>query len=134
MSRDQNAVGCHNLKLDNNSFEKVENFKYVGTILKNQNSIQEIKNTFKSRNGCYHSTQNLLSSPLLFKNVKIKLYIIIILPLVFYGCETWSFMLREKRRLMVFENKVLRRIFTPKKDEVKGEWRKLHNEKLNDLY
>ena len=51
-----------------------------------------------------------------------------------YGCETWLLRLREKRRLMLFENKVLRRIFGPKRDEVTGEWRKLHNEELNDLY
>jgi hypothetical protein len=53
---------------------------------------------------------------------------------VVYGCETWSLTLREERRLRVFDNRVLRRIFGPKKDEVTGEWRKLHNEELNDLY
>jgi len=56
------------------------------------------------------------------------------LPVVLYGCETWSLTLREERRLRVFENKVLRRIFEPKRNEVRGEWRKLHNEELNDLY
>jgi hypothetical protein len=56
------------------------------------------------------------------------------MPVVFYGCETWSLTLRDKRRLRVFENRVLRRIFGPKRDEVTGEWRKLHNEELNDLY
>jgi hypothetical protein len=64
---------------------------------------------------------------LLSKNLKIKIYINIILPVVLYGCETWSHTLREERRLRVFENGVLRRIFGPKKDEVTGEWRKLHN-------
>src|SRR5215469_11267087 len=68
------------------------------------------------------------------KNLKIKIYRIIILPIVLYGCETWSLTLREERRLMVFESRVLRRIFGPKRDEVTGEWRKLHNEKLKDLY
>jgi hypothetical protein len=63
-----------------------------------------------------------------------KVYRTIILPLVLYGCETWSLTLREKRRLGVFENWVLRRIFGPKRDEVTREWRKLHNEELNDLY
>jgi hypothetical protein len=58
----------------------------------------------------------------------------IILPVVLYGCETWSLTLREERRLRVFENKVLRRIFGPKRDEVTGEWTKLHNEELHDLY
>jgi len=71
---------------------------------------------------------------LLSKNVKIKIYRTIILPVVLYGCETWSLALREERRLRVYENRVLRRIFRPQRDEVTGEWRKLHNEELNDLY
>jgi len=75
-----------------------------------------------------------LSSSLLLKNLKIKRYRTIILPVVLYGCETWSVTLREERRLRVFEIRVLRRIFGPKRDEVTGEWRKLHNEELNDLY
>ena len=61
-------------------------------------------------------------------------YRIIILPVVLYGCETWSLTLREERRLRVFDNRVLRRAFGPKRDEVTGEWRKLHNEELRDLY
>ena len=56
------------------------------------------------------------------------------MPVVLYGCETWSLKLREERRLRVFENRVLRRIFGSRRDEVRGEWRKLHNEELNDLY
>jgi len=76
----------------------------------------------------------ILSSSLLPKNIKIKIYSTIILPVVLYGCETWSLTLREERKLRVFENKVLRRIFGPKRDEVTGEWRKLHNKELNDLY
>ena len=78
--------------------------------------------------------QNLLSSSLLSKTFKIKMYRTIILPVVLYGCETWSLILRVERRLRVFENRVLRRIFGPKRDEVTREWRKLHNEELNDLY
>ena len=73
-------------------------------------------------------------SSLLSKNLKIKIYRTIIFSVVLYGCETWSLILREEHRLRVFENRVLRRIFGPKKDEVIGEWRKLHNEELNDLY
>jgi len=65
---------------------------------------------------------------------KIKIYRTIILPVVLYGCETWSLTFREERRLRVFENRVLRRVFGPKRDEVTGERRKLHNEELNDLY
>ena len=87
-----------------------------------------------SRNACYHSVQNFVSSSLLFKNIKIKMHRTIILPAVLYGCETWSLILREERRLRVFENRVLRRIFGPKRDEVTGEWRKLHNGELNNLY
>jgi hypothetical protein len=76
------------------------------------------------------SVQNLLSSSLLSKNVKTKIYRTIILPVVLYGCETWSFTLREECRLRVFENRVLRRIFGPKRDEVTGEWGRLHNKEL----
>ena len=76
----------------------------------------------------------MLPSGLLSKNLKIKIYKTIILPLVLYGNETWSLTLREERRLRMFEERVLRRIFGPKTDEVTGEWRKLHNEELNDLY
>jgi hypothetical protein len=68
------------------------------------------------------------------KNTKIKIYRTIILPVVLYGCETWSLTLREEHRLRVFEDRVLRRIFGPKREEVTGEWRRLHNEELNDLY
>jgi hypothetical protein len=71
---------------------------------------------------------------LLSKNLKIKIYKTTILPVVLYGCETWSLTLREERKLRVFENRVLRRIFGPKRDEVTGEWRKLHNEELNNTY
>jgi hypothetical protein len=112
----------------------VEEFGYLGTNSRNQNSIQEeIKSRLDSGNACYHSVQNLLCSSLLSKNFKIKTYKTIILPVVMYGCETWSFTLREERRVRVFESKLLRRIFEPKRDEVTEEWRKLHNEELNDL-
>ena len=74
------------------------------------------------------------SSRLLSKNLKIKIYRTIILPVVLYGCESWSLTLRKERRLRVFENGVVRRIFGPKRDEVTGEWRKLHNEELKGLY
>ena len=105
------------------------------TTLTNKNSIQEeIKSRLKLWNACYYSVQNLLSSSLLSKKLKIKIYKTIILPVVLYGCDTWSLTLRDERRLRVFENRVLRRIFGPKRDEVTGEWRKLYNEKLNDLY
>jgi hypothetical protein len=71
---------------------------------------------------------------MLSKNIKIRTYKSIILPMVLYGCETWSLTLMEEHRLRVFENRVLRRICGPKRDEVTGEWRKLHNEELRNLY
>jgi len=119
MSRDQNAGRSHSMKNDNSSFERVEDFGNLGTALTNQNYIQEeIKSRLKSGNACYHSVQNLLSSSLLSNNLKIKTHRTIILPVVSNGCETWSLTLREERRLTVFENRVLRGIFGPTRDEV----------------
>ena len=116
------------------ALKKVGQLKYLRTTLTNQNSIQqEIKINLKSGNACYHSVKNLLSYRLLSENIKIKIYRTVILPLVLYGCETWLLTLREDCRLWVFENRVLRRMFEPKRDEVTRETRKLHNE-LNDLY
>jgi len=127
--------GGHSVKIDNTSIERVKEFKYQGTTITDQNSIQEeIKSRLKLGTACYHSVQNLLSSRLLSKNLKIKIYRTIILPVVFYGCETRSLTLREERRLRLFENRVLRKVFGPKRDEATGERRKLHNEELNDLY
>ena len=77
--------------------------------------------------------QNLLSSSSPSKNLKIKIHRTIILPVVLNGCETWSLTLREEHRLRVLENRVLRRIFWPRRDGVTWEWRKLHNEELNEL-
>jgi len=113
----------------------VEEFKYLGTTLRNQKSIQEeIKRRLKSGNASYQSMRNLLSSNLLSKNLKIKIYRTIILPVVLYGCETWLLTLREECRLRALENRVLRRIFGHKRDEEKKEWRKPHNEELNYPY
>ena len=82
--------------IDNSSIERVEEFKYLGTTSTNQSSLhEETKSNLKSGNACYHSVQNLLSSSLLSKNLKIKIYRTINLPAVFYGCETWSLTLRE---------------------------------------
>ena len=131
MCRDQNAGRSHSVKNDNNSFERVEEFICLGTTLTDQNSIQEeIKSRLKSWNACYHSLQNTLSSSVLPKNLKIKVHKTIILPLLLYGSETWSLILREERRLRVFEDRMLRRIFGLKRDEITGEWRKLHYEEL----
>ena len=91
---------------------------------------EEMKSRLKSG----YSIQNIRSSSLLFKNIKIKIYRNIILRFGLYGCETRSLTLREERRLRVFENRVLRRIYGPKRDEVTGEWRRLHEEDNNNLY
>ena len=100
----------------------MEEFKYLGTTLTNHNSIaEEIKSRLRSGNASYYSVQNLLSFRLLSKHLNIKIYRTIILPVVLYGCETWSLTLRKERKLRVFENKVLRRIFGPRRDEVTGE-------------
>jgi len=123
------------VRIDNSTFEMVEEFKYLGTTSTNQNSIgEEIKSRLRSGNVCCHSVQNLLSSRLLSKDLKIKIYRTVILPTVLYGCENWSLILQEERKLGVFEDMVLRRIFGPRRDEVTGDWRRLHNEELNDLY
>jgi len=107
----------------------------LGTNLRNQNSIaEEIKSRLRSGNACYHSVQNLLSSRLLSKNLKNKIHRTIILPVVLYGCKIWSLTLREERKLRVFENRVLKRTFGPRRDEVTGEWRRWHNEELYGLY
>jgi len=135
MSRDQNAGQNHSVRIDNSTFERVEEFKYLGTTLKHQNSIpEEIKSRLRLGNACFHSVQNLLSSRLLSTNLKIKIYRTIILRVVLYGSETWSLTLREERKLRVFDNMVLRKIFGPRRDEVTGEWRRFYNEELNDLY
>ena len=100
-----------------------------------QNSIaEEIKSRLRSGNACYNSVQNPLSSRLLSKNLKIKIYRNIILPVVLYGSETWSLTLREEMKRRGFENMVLTRIFEPRKEEERGRWRRLHNEELYDLY
>jgi hypothetical protein len=80
----------------------------------------------------YHSVQSLVSSSLLSRNVKVKIYKTLILSFVFYGCETLSLTLRKEHRLRVFDNRVLRRIFGPKRDEVTGQWRKLHSGELHN--
>jgi hypothetical protein len=128
MSHHQTAGQSNYIRVANKSFERVAKFKYMGATLTDQNFIhEEIRNRLNSGNACFHAVQNLLSSRLLSRNVKIKIYKTIIL----YRSETWSLTLREEHRLMVFENRVLKRIFGPKRGEVTRGWRKLHNEELH---
>jgi hypothetical protein len=90
MSRDQNEGRSYNIRTDNSSFARVEEFKYLGTTFTNQISIQaEIKSILQSGNACYHSVQNLLSSSLLSNNINIVIYRNIIFPVVSYGSENW---------------------------------------------
>jgi hypothetical protein len=134
MSR-KKAGQKHGIKIANRSSEGVAKFKYLGTTLTDQNCMQgKIMSRLNLGNACYHLVQSLLSSRLLSRNVKVKIYKPIILPVVLYGCETWSLRLRKENKLRVFENRVPRRLFGPKRDEVTGEWRKLHNEELYILY
>jgi hypothetical protein len=134
MFRHPNSGQNQNIRIANESFEKVAKFKYLGTTLTKQNYISdEIKSTLNSGNACYYSVQNLSSSRLISKNIKIKIYKTVIFPVVLYGCETWSLTLREEHRLRVFENRVLRKIFGPKREE-DGSWRELHNDELHSLY
>jgi hypothetical protein len=133
MSRHPNSGQNQNIRIADELFENVATLKYLGTTLTNQNDIHdEIKSRLNSGNACSHSFQNILSSRLIAKNPKIKIYKTVILPVVLYGCETWSLTLREEHRLRVSENRVLG-IFGPKREE-DGSWRKLHNDRLLSLY
>jgi hypothetical protein len=134
MSCHPNSGQNQNIRTANESFENVAKFKYLGTKLTNQKDIHdEIKSRLNSKNACYYSVQNLFSFRLISKSLKIKIYKTVILPVVLYGCETWSLAWGEERRLRVFENRVLRKIFGPKREEDRS-WRKLYNDELHGLY
>jgi hypothetical protein len=131
MSHCKKARQKHSIKIAYRFFEGVTKLKHLGTTLTDQNCMnKEIKGRLNSGNACYHSIQSLLSSRLLSRNVKVKIYKTIILP-VLYGCETLFPTLSREHGLRVFENRVLRKIFGPKRDEVTREWRKLHSDELN---
>jgi hypothetical protein len=110
LSYHQNVCRNWVIKIANRSFGNVSQFKYLGTIVANQNLMiqEEIKRRLNFGNACCYSVQRLLSSRLLSKYLKIRIYKTIILPVNLYGCETWCLTLREERRLRVFENRVLR--------------------------
>jgi hypothetical protein len=125
MSCHPNSGQNQNIRTANESFENVAKFKYLGTTLKNKNdNHDEISSRLNSANACYYLVQNLLSTHLISKNLKIKIYKTVILPVVLYGCETWSLTLREECRL---------RIFGPKREEDRS-WIKLHNDEIHSLY
>jgi hypothetical protein len=112
LSRHQNVGQNRDINIANRSFENLSQFEYFGTTVTNQNLIQEeTKRRLNSGNACYDSVQSLLSSRLLSENLKIRIYKTIILPVVLYGCQTWSLTLKKEHRLRVFENRMLRRIF-----------------------
>jgi hypothetical protein len=135
MSCSQKIGQKYSIKIANRSFEDVAKFKYPGPTLTDQICVHvQIQNRLNSGNACYHAVQCVLFYRLLSGNLKVKIQKTIILPVVLYGCETWSVTLREEHRLRMFGNRVLRRIFGPKRDEVMGEWRKLHNRELHNLH
>jgi hypothetical protein len=129
--RMQNKLGYKNWK---QIICKYVTVQYLGMTATNPTLIQEeIKRRLNSGHACYHLVQNLLPSCLLLKNVKVRIYKTIILPVVLYGCETWSLTVREEHKLRVFQNRVLR-IFGAKRGGVTGGWGKLYNEELHNLY
>jgi hypothetical protein len=135
ISRCEKVGQKHSIKIANRFFEDMAKFRYLGTTLTDQICMrEEIKSRLNSGNACYHSVQSLLSSRLLCRNVKVKMYSTIILPVALYGCETFSFTLREEHRLRVLENRLPMKIFGSKRDEVRGEWRKLHNGEFHNMY
>jgi hypothetical protein len=127
LSRHQDAGQNPDIKIANKSFENVSQFKYLGTTVTNKNLFhEEIKRRLSSGNAYCHSVQSQKSKN---ENIHDKNF-----ACVLYVCETWSLTLWDEHTLRVLENKVLRKIYGPKWDELTGGWRKLHNEELCSLY
>jgi hypothetical protein len=113
MSHNQTATQNRNLNVVNRSFKNMFKFRYLGKMVK-------IKSILNFWNACFHAVHNLSSSQMLSKSLKSKIQKTIILCVVLYGCETWSLTSKEEHRLRMFETRVLRRIFWPKRNEVTG--------------
>jgi len=122
MHQNRNAGQSHSIKIYNKSFERVDEFKFLATTFKNQNSIREINHsTLQSGNACCQFVKNLLFSSLLPNTIKIKIQRTVILSIVSYRYENWSLTLKEEHMLSVFQSKVLRELFGPKRDDMTGE-------------
>jgi hypothetical protein len=131
----QNAGQNRDIKVANKSLENMSQVTYLVTTITSQNLIQEeAKRRLNSGNACYHSVQYLLSSRLLWRNVKIRIYTTIIFLVALYGCETWSLTLREGHRPSSFDNRVLKSTFGLERYEVRVQWKNVHNKEIHDLY
>jgi hypothetical protein len=134
MSSQPNSGQNQNIRIAKESSENVATFKHLGTTLTNQNDIHdEIKEYIKFWKCSLLFSPKSFVFPSHIKKLKIKIYKTVILPVVLYGCETRSLTLREEHRLRVFENRVLRKVFGPKREE-DGSWRKLRKYGLHSLY
>jgi len=133
MSRDQHAVQNHNIMVGNKSFERVEQSRYLGTTITNKFAFRKKLRVDWMQGMLAIIGRRIFCLLVCYPSIKIKIFRAVILPVVLYGCESWALTLREARRLRMFENKVVRKIFGPKKDEVTAEWRRLHKEEFYDL-
>jgi hypothetical protein len=132
ITRTEDNIIYHNINVANRSFENVAQFRYQQGEYNQRLVRGKIKRKLNSSSACYHSDQNLLSCHLRSQSIKNKIYKFIIC-LYFRICESWSVTLREHHVLKVFENKVLRRVFGPKRDEIIAGKRKFHNAKLSSV-
>lgn len=121
------------LQVDGHEFDHVHEFKYLGVIISNRNTDElEIQNRINSANKCFYACSRILASKSLSHKTKIRLYKAIICPVLLYGSETWKLNKKEEKQLIVFENRVLRKIYGPTCEQ--GEWRRKHNREIRDLY